>query len=51
MSGYLKTHHNIFNVFFVIPFYLQSVQVHLVNCVKMYTWCVEEGSVVLFCNW
>jgi hypothetical protein len=29
--------------FFVIPFYLQSVQVHSANCVKMYTVVCRRG--------
>jgi hypothetical protein len=31
------------SVFFVIPFCLQSVQVHSANCVKMYTMACRRG--------
>jgi hypothetical protein len=38
-------------IFFVIPFYLQSVLVHSANCVKTcIQWHVEECSVALLCN-
>jgi hypothetical protein len=37
-------------IFFVIPFYLQSIPVHSANCVKAYRVHVEECSVALLCN-
>jgi hypothetical protein len=39
------------HLFFLIPFYLQSVLVHSTNCVKTcIQWHVEECSVALICN-
>jgi hypothetical protein len=38
-------------IFFVIPFYLQSILVHSANCVKTcIQWHVEECSVALLCK-
>jgi hypothetical protein len=31
------------HIFFVVPFYLQTVQVHSGNCVKMYTMACRRG--------
>jgi hypothetical protein len=37
-------------IFYVIPFYFQSVPVDAANSAKLIPWQVEDCAVALFCN-